>query len=71
MITGPSPGDWGGRQNPAYEVPDRAGLVPACFFLSAIYWAAKTNGTLTVVVPLEAGNCHPRTRAAMQRDKPR
>jgi len=35
------------------------------------YCAAKTNGTLTVVVPLEAGNCQPRTRAAMQLERPR
>lgn len=35
------------------------------------HWAAKTNGTLTVVVPLDAGNCQPRTRLWMQPASPR
>jgi hypothetical protein len=34
------------------------------------YCAAKTNGTFTVVVPPVAGNCHTRTRAAMQLASP-
>lgn len=35
------------------------------------YCAAKTKGTLTVVCPLDAGNCQPRTRRAMQLARPR
>ena len=70
MITTRAPGDWTGEQNPAYELPDHAGLAPACFYLDR-HWAANTNGTLTVVVPLDAGNCQPRTRAAIQFDSPR
>ena len=34
------------------------------------YWAANTNGTLTVVAPLEAGKCQARTRLVMQRESP-
>ncbi len=35
------------------------------------YCAAKTNGTFTVVTPLDAGNRQPRTRDAMQLERPR
>ncbi len=35
------------------------------------YCAANTNGTLTVVVPLDAGNCQLRTFDPMQPASPR
>ena len=50
-----------------------AGIPVSADALSTLqpHCAANTNGTLTVVSPLEAGNRHARTRLVMQLARPR
>gem|GEM_PF-6252857 len=72
MIVGQARGDPACQQNPAYEplasTPRGSKGRAGCFLFRTPsptqnpYWVAKTNGTFTVVEPLEGGNDQVETR---------
>jgi len=53
------------------ENPFRRACLCQALATKRAYCATNTNGTFTVVVPDDGGNCQPRTRDAMQFDNPR
>lgn len=53
------------------EMRRRAEPTPRAAERTPFYCAANTNGTLTVVLSPEGGNCQPRTRLEMHCERPR
>src|SRR5690606_12281919 len=76
MIAVRAPGDRTRKQNPAYDplLTAPAGAPAGALLFSrraTRYWAANPNGPVTVVDPLDGGNCQARMLLEMQLARPR